>query len=73
MVEVTLGARATPTTDPDITVLNQLAAGVHTIQLVVEDDGGNQSDPIQAQVTVLRVRIPIPPIPIPRPGPIPII
>lgn len=71
MVQVTLSATGTTTTDPDITVMSPLPVGVHRIQLVVEDSSGNRSAAIEAQVTIVRSN-PIPgPIPTPIPGPLP--
>jgi hypothetical protein len=42
---------------PVVEVAAGLKAGVHTFELVVIDDKGNESRPVQAQVTVLPGRL----------------
>src|SRR5207245_6331993 len=49
-----------PFTSPDATLLveNQLAVGAHLFQLVVVDDDGLASDPVQATVQVVDLKLP---------------
>jgi hypothetical protein len=49
-----------PFTSPDATLLveNQLAVGAHLFQLVVVDDDGLASDPVQATVQIVDLKLP---------------
>jgi len=55
MEQVTLSATDTPTRDPEITVMNKLPVGAYKVRLVVEDDSGNRSEPVEAQIVVRRL------------------
>jgi len=45
-----------------LTVDKGLQPGVHTFELVVEDDSGNRSRGVQVKVEVVRLTIPVEPI-----------
>lgn len=50
------------TREPVLIVDKGLQPGVHTFQLVVEDESGNRSKPVQVKVEIVRILEPITPV-----------